>query len=334
MNRPNGPNRGGDVASRPGKAMSSKAAERVYGRHSGYRKLKAYQVAELLYDFTCRFCDRYVPKNDRHHDQMVLAARSGYQNIAEGSEDSATSKKLEMNLTNVARASLDEARKDYLKHLTRRGLRRWQEDEPVFLEARKLRPRTLEDALEKLLDQRQAMSLVFLTNAFCVLSNAVETKVGSLTAEWEHFYNWFRAEDEREQVDRAAIERKGISLEAVIAGLFPRERLLDYVENFILGHNTSRGGIASLATGRRPSDCGARPGRAVARLGHCPSGRPALSWWQLISLCLSRTPAAQAKRITFTPALSVAGARSISSPRRRTVRWPSVCRTVSKSTRR
>ena len=126
--------------------MSSPAAGRVYGRHSGYRNLKAYQVAELLYDFTCRFCDRYVPKSDRHHDQMVQAARSGYQNIAEGSEDSATSKKLEMNLTNVARSSIDEARKDYLKHLARRGLRQWQEGEPLFTEARNLRPKTLADA--------------------------------------------------------------------------------------------------------------------------------------------------------------------------------------------
>ena len=118
----------------------------MYGRHSGYRKLKAYQVAELLYDFTCRFCGRYVPRSDRHHDQMVQAARSGYQNIAEGSEDSATSKKLEMNLTNVARSSLDEARKDYIKHLVRRGLRHWQEGEAIFTEARNLRPKTLEEA--------------------------------------------------------------------------------------------------------------------------------------------------------------------------------------------
>lgn len=126
--------------------MSSEASRRVYGRHSGYRKLKAYQVAELLYDFTCRFCDRYVPFKDRHHDQMVQAARSGYQNISEGSEDSATSRKLEMNLTNVARSSQDEVRKDYLKYLSRRNLPVWQEGEALFEEARNLRPQSLAEA--------------------------------------------------------------------------------------------------------------------------------------------------------------------------------------------
>lgn len=75
---------------------------------------------------------------------------------------------------------------------------------------------------------------LFLTNAFCVLSNAIDTKVGSITAEWEHFFNWLRAEDEKEKIDRKKIERSGTSLEAVIAGLFQPQRLLDYVENFVL----------------------------------------------------------------------------------------------------
>lgn len=131
---------------RPGKALSSGAAERVYGRHSGYRNLKAYQVAELVYDLTCRFCARYIPRSDRHHDQMVQAARSGFQNIAEGNEDSATSRKLEMNLTNVARSSLDEVRKDYIKYLECRGLCHWPERDPAFAEARALRPTTVEEA--------------------------------------------------------------------------------------------------------------------------------------------------------------------------------------------
>ncbi len=67
-----------------------------------------------------------------------------------------------------------------------------------------------------------------------MLSNAIETKVGSITAEWEHFFNWLRADDEKEKIDREAIKQKGTSLEGVIAGLFPPRRLLDYVENFIL----------------------------------------------------------------------------------------------------
>ena len=121
-------------------ALSSPAAGRVYGQHSGFRNLRAYQVAEMLYDYTCRFCARYVPVKDRHHDPMVQAARSGYQNVAEGSEDSATSKKLEMNLTNVARSSLGELQKDYVKHLKRRGLHHWQPGDPAFMQARNLRP--------------------------------------------------------------------------------------------------------------------------------------------------------------------------------------------------
>ncbi len=128
------------------KAMDSKSAERVYGKHSGYRQLRTYQVAELCYDFTCRFCEGYIPFKDRHHDQMLQAARSGYQNLSEGSEDSATTKKLEMNLTNVARSSLGELHKDYIKHLKRRHLREWNMGDPVFEEARQLRPQTLDDA--------------------------------------------------------------------------------------------------------------------------------------------------------------------------------------------
>ena len=93
--------------------------------HGGYRHLKSFQVAQLAYDVTVRFCDHYIDKRSRTHDQMVQAARSGVQNIAEGSQASGTSKKMEMKLTNVARASLEELRLDYEDFLRQRGLALW-----------------------------------------------------------------------------------------------------------------------------------------------------------------------------------------------------------------
>jgi four helix bundle suffix protein len=99
--------------------------EPLIPKHGGYRHLKTFQVAQLVYDVTVRFCDRYIEKRSRTHDQMVQAARSGVQNIAEGSLASATSKKTELKLTNVARASLEELRLDYEDFLRHRGLRKW-----------------------------------------------------------------------------------------------------------------------------------------------------------------------------------------------------------------
>lgn len=131
----------------PGAVLSTESAQRIFGKHSGFRNLKAYQLAELCYDFTCRFCERFIPIKDRHHDQMVQAARSGYQNIREGSELSATTKKLELNLTNVARGSLGELHKDYKKYLQRKKLPLWETDNAaLFAQARNLRPDTLEEA--------------------------------------------------------------------------------------------------------------------------------------------------------------------------------------------
>ena len=106
------------------------ANEPLIPKHGGYRKLKSFQVAQLIYDVTVRFCDRYIGKRSRTHDQMVQAARSGVQNIAEGSQASGTSKKTELKLTNVARASLEELRLDYEDFLRQRGLPIWDRDDP------------------------------------------------------------------------------------------------------------------------------------------------------------------------------------------------------------
>lgn len=111
---------------------------RIIPPHGGYRDLKSYQMAEIVYDATVVFCDRFVGRRSRTHDQMVQAARSGKQNIAEGSMASGTSKKTELKLIGVARASLEELLLDYQDFLRQHGFRVWGKDEPKAKEVRAL----------------------------------------------------------------------------------------------------------------------------------------------------------------------------------------------------
>jgi four helix bundle suffix protein len=104
--------------------------EELIPLHGGYRRLKSFQVAQLVYDVTVRFCERYIDRRSRTRDQMVQAARSGVQNIAEGSQASGTSKKTELTLTSVARASLEELRLDYEDYLRQHGLVLWGREDP------------------------------------------------------------------------------------------------------------------------------------------------------------------------------------------------------------
>ena len=106
--------------------------------HGGYRELKSFQQAELVYDSTVKFCDRFIDHRSRTHDQMVQAARSGRQNIAEGSQAWGTSKKFELTLVGVARASLEELLLDYEDFLRQRGLALWRKDHPTAVVVRKL----------------------------------------------------------------------------------------------------------------------------------------------------------------------------------------------------
>ena len=96
----------------------------------GYRKLKAYQIAEAICDLTSLFVKKYVPRNSRTYDQMEQAARSGKQNIAEGSVASPTSKETEIKLTNVAKASLEELVLDYEDYLRQHSLTKWEAEHP------------------------------------------------------------------------------------------------------------------------------------------------------------------------------------------------------------
>ena len=123
-------------------------AEPLIPKHGGYRKLKSFQIAQLVYDMTAAFCDRHIDRRSRTHDQMVQAARSGVQNIAEGSQASGTSKKMDMKLTNVARASLEELRLDYEDFLRQRGLTLWDWNDPRRAELIARRPGSVDDVTQ------------------------------------------------------------------------------------------------------------------------------------------------------------------------------------------
>lgn len=129
--------------------------EPLISKHGGYRNLKSFQIARLVYDLTVRFCDCYIDRRSRTHDQMVQAARSGVQNIAEGSQASGTSKKMELKLTNVARASLEELRLDYEDFLRQRGLEMWAPDHPALKRFKARRCSTLDEVRGWLEEERR-----------------------------------------------------------------------------------------------------------------------------------------------------------------------------------
>ncbi|QEG38070.1 four helix bundle suffix domain-containing protein [Roseimaritima ulvae] len=122
----------------------TKATEKTKGtqgfipKHGGYRRLWSYQKSEIVYDATVFFCNRFLVKRDRTYDQMIQAARSGKQNIAEGSQASGTSKEFEIKLTSVARASLEELLIDYQDFLRVRGIDEWRSGHPYAERLREL----------------------------------------------------------------------------------------------------------------------------------------------------------------------------------------------------
>jgi len=146
--------------------------------HGGYRELKSYQNAEIVYDGTVAFCDRFIDRRSRTHDQMVQAARSGKQNIAEGSMASGTSKKTELKLVGVARASLEEVLLDFEDFLRQRKLGLWAKDHPTAQAVRKLvlgpiskrlrprSPRTLSSALSTKPTISSTNNCASLSNSF------------------------------------------------------------------------------------------------------------------------------------------------------------------------
>ncbi|MFN8525036.1 MAG: four helix bundle protein [Chloroflexota bacterium] len=106
--------------------------------HGGYKQLLSYQKADIVYQATVYFCRKFIDPRSRTHDQMVQAARSGKQNIIEGSVASGTSKETEIKLTNVARASLEELLEDYRDYLKTRVLAEWDSHHPYAQRLRQL----------------------------------------------------------------------------------------------------------------------------------------------------------------------------------------------------
>jgi restriction system protein len=118
--------------------MTDPQSPQLIPPHGGYQSLQSYQMAEIVYDATVVFCNRFIDRRSHTHDQMVQAARSGKQNIAEGSMASGTSKKTELKLVGVARASLEELLLDYKDYLRQQGLALWGKDHQVAKEVRGL----------------------------------------------------------------------------------------------------------------------------------------------------------------------------------------------------
>lgn len=117
--------------------------------HGGYRQLKSFQTAEIVFDLTVEFCNAFLAnrtnksyKSYRTYDQMVQAARSGTRNIGEGSQTSGTSRQSELRLLDVARASLQELLDDYISFLRQNNLRQWDKNDERVLAIRQLAYKT------------------------------------------------------------------------------------------------------------------------------------------------------------------------------------------------
>jgi len=134
---------------RSDRSVGSDGSDGSHGAHyrrlrpsGGYRELRSFQVTTIVYDATVSFCERFLDKRSRTIDQMVQAARSGRQNIAEGSRAAAASSQTELRLVNTARASLDELLLDYEDFLRQRGVPQWTRDDPQALAVRDVGRRT------------------------------------------------------------------------------------------------------------------------------------------------------------------------------------------------
>jgi four helix bundle suffix protein len=176
--------------------------------HGGYKHLLSYQKAEIVYDATVYFCDHFIDRRSRTHDQMVQAARSGKQNILEGSMASGTSKETEIKLTNVARASLEELLADYRDFLRVRGLEEWPSHHAYARRLRELNriPNATYDAFRKGIESADAMiSANVIIGLIRVTSYLLDRQLRSLEK------SFVEEGGLRERMTRARLENRGKS---------------------------------------------------------------------------------------------------------------------------
>jgi len=165
--------------------------EPLIPKHGGYRDLLSFQLSRLIFDITIRFCDKFIGRRSRTHDQMVQAARSGVQNIAEGSQGSGTSKKFELKLTSVARASLEELVLDYEDFLRQNQLSIWEYGDARRKELARIRPNSADEFalwVKKLSEQnRGTISEIAANGVLTLLSVACTLLDKQLAAQAKAF---------------------------------------------------------------------------------------------------------------------------------------------------
>ena len=177
----------------------------------GYRSLKSFQVAQLIYDITVHFVTLYIPKESRTCDQMVQAARSGVQNIAEGSVDAATSAKLELNLYNVARASLEELKLDYQDYLRQRRISSKREFREFMVWAENHISVPINTIPYKSVLVANAV-LLLMDTASCFLKRQIEKKAAVFLKKWRFCRTYaqyaYRKTQERSGMDGFVMTNK------------------------------------------------------------------------------------------------------------------------------
>jgi len=174
-------------------------------KHGGYRNLITYQKAEIIYDGTIHFTGRAFRKYDRTIDQMVQAARSGKQNIAEASMASATSKETEIKLTNVARASLEELKIDFEDFLRINKMQIWPKEHPYVIRLRELNkiPNPAYDTFKKGIEHESLeISANVIIGLIKVVSYLLNNQIKSLEAAF------LKEGGLRERMTKARIEQR------------------------------------------------------------------------------------------------------------------------------